>query len=59
MMQHLVAALGVLDVTQGRDQRTLFVGCNPLIDQNATLSTATQIEGARFKRRPRCHSGGQ
>lgn len=44
VMQHAVAALDVLDVTRGCDQRTLIVGCNPLTGKNATLSTATQIE---------------
>lgn len=46
MMQRMVAALDTLDVTRTCDRRTLFVGCNPLIDENATLSTATRIEAS-------------
>lgn len=40
MMRHVVAVLDVLDATPGCDQRTLFVGCDPLIGKNTTLDTA-------------------
>lgn len=52
MIQHAVAALVVFDVTQDCGHRTLFVGCNPLIDKNATLSTATEIEVQAAPQRP-------